>query len=152
MKKIILVILITPMFTFGQDTLKASEDQRNFCLNVIRSIIEHNCDEYFESINDSVVLYHSVRDTIMSKFELKPKLIGLCDVSIKNDSLDYQYYLENFTIQFYDVNEIAEEIGRGSGERKSNLSTLNYYQIKDGDIFFLGAYHKTRNRMDFYIR
>jgi hypothetical protein len=151
MKKIILIILTAPMFAFGQDTLSVNNDQRAFCLNVIKSIIEHNCAEYFESISDSVVLYHSVRDTIVSKSELKPQLMGLCNASVKNDLLDYQYYLDNFKIQFYDVNDIAEKIGRGRGDEESNLSTLNYYQIKVGDIFFQGAYHKTRNRMDFIL-
>lgn len=139
------------MFAFGQDTINVTKDQRAFCLNVIKSIIEHNCDEYFESISDSVVFYHSVRDTIVSKSALKPQLMGLCKASVKNDSLDYQYYLDNFKIQFYNVNDIAEKISRGRGDKESKLSTLNYYQIKDGDIFFQGAYHKTRNRMDFIL-
>lgn len=151
MKKILLIILVAPMFAFGQDTLNVNNDQRFFCLNVIKSIIEHNCDEYFESISDSVVLYHSVRDIIVSKSELKPQLMGLCNSSVKNDSLNYQYYLDNFKIEFYNVNDIAKKIGFERGAEESNLTMLNYYQIKEGDIFFQGAYHKTRNSMNFIL-
>jgi hypothetical protein len=151
MKKTIIVILFAPMLAFGQDTLNVSATQRNFCLNVIKSIVEHDCDAYFKSISDSVVLYHNVRDTMIAKSALKPELMMLCNSSVTNDSLNYQYYLDNFVITFYDVNVIADKIGRESGNKKSNLATLNYYQIKEGDVFFQGAYHKTRNRLDFIL-
>ncbi|WP_139254263.1 hypothetical protein [Cellulophaga fucicola] len=90
-----------------------------------------------------------MRDTIIPKSALKPQLMELCNSIVKNDSLDYQYYLNNFKMQFYNVNEVAEIISRGRKER--NLSTLKYYKIKDGDIFFQGANHKTRDRADFIL-
>ncbi len=151
MKKIILIFLLAPMVAFGQDTLSVSQTQRSFCLKVVKSLIEHNCEGYLESISDSVVLYQSVRDTIVSKLDLKSQLMMLCNTSVKNDSLDYNYYLDNFEIKFYDVIEIADKVSRGRGDKKSNLATLNYYKIKNGDVFFLGAYHKTRNRADFIL-
>ncbi|SFW21391.1 hypothetical protein SAMN05660313_00544 [Cellulophaga fucicola] len=149
MRKIIFIVLIVPMFAFGQDTLNVSKDQRTFCLNVVKSVIEHNCDQYYNSINDSIVFFHKMRDTIIPKSALKPQLMELCNSIVKNDSLDYQYYLNNFKMQFYNVNEVAEIISRGRKER--NLSTLKYYKIKDGDIFFQGANHKTRDRADFIL-
>ncbi|QXP52851.1 hypothetical protein [Cellulophaga sp. HaHa_2_1] len=149
MRNVILTILIIPMFSFGQDTLNVTKDQRTFCLNVVKSVIEHNCDEYYKSINDSIVFFHKMRDTIMPKSALKPQLVELCNSIVKNDSLNYQYYLQNFKMQFYKVNEITKIISREKKDR--NLSTLNYYQIKEGDIFFKGANHKTRNRADFIL-
>ncbi len=150
MKRVVLIFMLAPMFTFGQDTLNVSEEQRSFCLNVIKSLIEHNCDKYFESITDSVVIYDNVQDTMILKSDIKLQLMMLCNMSIKNDTLDYHYYLDNFLIKFYDVNAIAEKVHRGSADgKKSNLSTLKYYEIKEGDVFFVGAYHKTRNRFDF---
>lgn len=151
MKKILLVILFAPLFTFGQDTLNVNKEQRDFCLNVIKSIVEHNCDEYFESMSDTVVVYRSVRDTMLPKSILKPYVMMLCNAGVRNDSLDFQYYLDNFEIKFYDVNAIADKIGRGRGDKESNLATLNYYHIQEGDIYFQGAYHKSRNRMDFIL-
>ena len=151
MKKAILFILLAPVLAFGQDTLIVSQEQRQFCLNVIQSLIEHNCEEYVESVNDSVVLYYGVRDTIMSKSDMQSQLMMLCYTSIKNDTLNFQYYLDNFDVKFYDVNEVAEMIGRSSGTEESTLATLNYYHIQEGDVFFQGAYHKTRNRLDFIL-
>ncbi len=151
MKKTIFLILLAPIFAFGQDTLNVSKEQRGFCLNVVKSIIEHNCDEYFNSISDSVVFYGGVRDTILPKSSIKQDLMMMCYASVKNDSLDYKYYLENFSIRFYDVREMADEMGRQSGEGESTLGTLNYYKIQEGDVFFQGAYHKTRNRLDFIL-
>ena len=151
MKKAILFILLAPVLAFGQDTLIVSQEQRQFCLNVIQSLIEHNCEEYVESVNDSVVLYYGVRDTIMSKSDMQSQLMMLCYTSIKNDTLNVQYYLDNFDVKFYDVNEVAEMIGRSSGTEESTLATLNYYHIQEGDVFFQGAYHKTRNRLDFIL-
>jgi hypothetical protein len=151
MKKGILLFLLAPIFAFGQDTLNVSTEQRGFCLNVVKSIIEHNCDEYFNSISDSVVYYGGARDTILSKSRIKQDLLMMCYASVKNDSLDYKYYFENFSIKFYDVRDIAAEIGRGNGSEESTLGTLNYYNIQEGDVFFQGAYHKTRNRLDFIL-
>lgn len=149
MRKIIFIVLIVPMFVFGQDILKVSKEQRTFCLDVVKSVIEHDCDQYYKSINDSIVFFHKMRDTILPKSALKPQLMELCNSIVKNDSLDYQYYLNNFKMQFYNVNEVTEIISRGRKER--NLSTLKYYKIKEGDIFFQGANHKTRNRADFIL-
>lgn len=144
-------MLLAPTFSYGQDTLSVTEDERNFCLSVVKSVIEHNCEEYFESIADSFVLFQGVRDTLLLKSLQKKLLMGGCGISVRNDSLDYQYYLDNFFIEFYDVNEIAEKIWRGSENEENNLSTLKYYEIKEGDIYFMGAYHKTRNRLDFIV-
>lgn len=151
MKKTILMLLFAPIVAFGQDTLTVSAEQRSFCLKVIKALIEHDCDKYIESISDSVVLYNSLQDTIVSKSAVEPQLMKLCDATVRNDSLDYQYYLENFQIEFYDVNAIAERVSYGNGDRESNLATLKHYKIEEGDVFFQGAYHKTRNRMDFIL-
>ena len=151
MKKAIVLILLAPMIAYGQDTLSVSAEQRQFCLNVIQSIIEHNCEGYVDSINDSVVLYSGVRDTILAKSDLRSQLIMMCYASVKNDTLNFQYYLDNFDVKFYDVNEVAERIRHTSGDDESNLATMNYYKIQEGDVFFQGAYHKTRNRLDFIL-
>lgn len=151
MNKIAVILFLFPILSFGQDTIQVNKNQREFALSVVKSIIENDCETYYNSINDSVVLYFSVNDTIVAKDGIKDKLKMLCQISIKNDTLDYNYYLNNFHLHFFDAKTLSNELKRSSNDESSSLGTLRYYKIMNDDIFFNGSYHKSEDRLDFII-
>ena len=150
-KKLIPILFFLPVLSFAQETIEASNEERDFAFSVIKSIIKHDCDSYYNSINDSVVLYLRVQDTIIAKSDMKSKIKMLCQISVKNDSLDFAYYKNNFEQRFIDAKTLADTGFYGSDEETSTLGGLKYYDIKEGDIFFNGAHHKTANSLDFIL-
>ncbi|NVK64486.1 MAG: hypothetical protein HWE22_07845 [Flavobacteriales bacterium] len=151
MKKIVSILFLFPVMSFAQETAEVSSEEREFALNVIKAIIEHDCDTYYNSIDDSVVLYLRAQDTIVAKTDMERQIKMLCQISIKNDSLNFAYYKKNFEQQFIDTKTLADKEFYRSGEEISTLGGLKFYEIEEGDIFFDGAYHKPRNRMDFIL-
>lgn len=151
MKKITLILFLLPLLAFGQKTKKATNEEKEFVLKVVKSIIERDCETYYNLISDSVVLYLSLRDTLVAKSDIRDKLIMLCQISVKNDTLDYAYYIDNFDQQFFAAKALSDREFFGSGDISSTLGSLNNYNIEKGDLFFMGANHKTRNRLDFML-
>lgn len=151
MKKFTLLLFFLPLISYTQDKIDVSKEEKDFALKVVKSIIENDCETYYNSINDSVVLYFRVEEILIPKSEIENKLKMLCQISVKNDSLDYSYYLENFELQFFNVTSLADKEFYGSREQSSTLGGLKHYDIQEGDIFFIGSNHKTRNHLDFIL-
>lgn len=145
------IILTLPLFSLCQETKEVNKSEREFALKVVKSIIERDCETYYNSINDSVVLYLRIEDAFMAKSDIQDKLKMLCRISVKNDTLNYSYYLENFNLQFFDAQTFSNVEFYGSGDETSTLGSLNFYKIMEGDILFFGAEHKTRNGMDLML-
>lgn len=151
MMRALIILLLLPQIILAQEEIEQVKEQQEFALNVVRSIIERDCENYYTSIDDSVVLYLRVEDTLVAKKDFEGKLKILCQVSVKSDSVDYQYYLENFEQRYFSAESLANKEFYGRGEIISTLGSLKFYEIKSDDIFFIGSMHKSANSLDYIL-
>ena len=151
MRTLLTILLLSPQFIQAQEEIEPQMNQEEFALHVVKSIIDRDCETYYASIDDSVVLYLGVEDTIIAKNDFEGKLKMLCQLSVKSDSIDYEYYLENFEQRYFSAESLANEEFYGHGEIISTLGSLKFYDIKPDDIFFVGSIHKTANSLDYIL-
>lgn len=151
MTRTLIFLSLLPQLILAQKEIKPGKEQQEFALNVVRSIIDRECETYYASIDDSVVLYLRIEDTLVAKNDIEGKLKMLCQVSVKSDSVDYEFYLENFEQRYYSAESMVNKEFYGRGETTSTLGGLKFYDIKSDDIFFVGSIHKTTNSLDYIL-
>jgi hypothetical protein len=147
MIRIILLILTIPLLTYitvGQSESNDLDNAEAFALKIAKSIIEKDCENFSAYFNDSIVLLQ--KKDVLKLSEIKERLNTMCGFAVKNDSVTYEYYLENFERHIY-----------GSDEIEANKS---FYQlIKDNpsfelsvnDYLYIGFRHKTGNYNDYLL-
>jgi len=149
-KRILLnLALILCMLTsnaFGQDRKEDLKNAEEFALNVSKAMIERECDTYFSYFNDTIVLLR--QKIAVSTKDFKDKFYDGCvgGVSIKNDSVTFAYYLENFERKVYNSKEIKK-----MDDLRDLIKANEFYQLKKGDFLYVGFHHKTGNYNDYLV-